>query len=461
MIKILIITIEGGFNMDLLEQIYKAGVVGAGGAGFPAHIKLKCKVEYLLVNAAECEPLIQTDKYIMRHNSEEIIEALKYMAPLVGADKVIIAIKGNYEKEIDSLKKAIQKFNSEVELFYLKGIYPAGDEQVIVYEVTGRVIPPAGIPLNVGAVVSNVATILNIYDATKGNSVTDKIVTVTGEVENPSMLSVPIGTPVSKCIESAGGLKLKNYCVIMGGPMMGKVLSSDEVKKRSITKTDGAIIVLPIDHYIKAKKSISVKHIINQTKSSCIQCSYCTQMCPRYLLGHPLRPHKIMRAISMSIDHTEEVFKEALLCSECGICEMYACPMGISPRQVNIMIKSELRQKGIKFKNDEKITANEDREGRQIPVSRLVQRLNLSKYSGIKFEDKATVVATSKVYIPLKQHIGKPAIAVVSVGDEVTKGQLIGEVQLLDMGANIHASINGKITNVSEHIVIESSEVIL
>ena len=447
--------------MDLLEQIYKAGVVGAGGAGFPAHIKLKCNVEYLLVNAAECEPLIETDKYIMRHNAEEIIEALGLMAPLVGADKVIIAIKGKYEKEIESLKKAIQKSNSKVELFYLKSIYPAGDEQVIVYEVTGRVIPPAGIPLNVGAVVSNVATVLNIHDAMKGNSVTDKIVTVTGEVGNPSLISVPIGTPVLKCIEAAGGSKIKDYCVIMGGPMMGKILSSDEVSNRSITKTDGGIIVLPDDHYIKAKKSIPIQHIINQTKSACIQCSYCTQMCPRYLLGHPLRPHKIMRAISMSQDFSQEVFKEALICSECGICEMYACPMGISPRQINIMVKNKLRQKGVKFVAEEKAIPNEERDGRQIPVSRLVQRLNLSKYSGIKFEDKATVVATSKVYIPLKQHIGKPAIAVVSVGDEVTKGQLIGEVQLLDMGANIHASINGKITNVSEHIVIESSEVIL
>lgn len=446
--------------MDLLERIYKAGVVGAGGAGFPTHIKLKCKVEYLIVNAAECEPLIETDKYIMRHSAEEIIKALEVMAPLVGADKVIIAIKGKYEKEIDSLKSAIQKHNSKVELFYLKAIYPAGDEQYIVYEVTGRVIPPAGIPLNVSAVVSNVATVLNIYDAMMGKNVTDKILTVTGEVGDPSLLSVPIGTPVLKCIEAAGGLKSENYCVIMGGPMMGKILSPEEVSKRSISKTDGGIIVLPEDHYIKARKQVSLKHIINQTKSSCIQCSYCTQMCPRYLLGHPLRPHKIMRAISMSKDHSEEVFKEALLCSECGLCEMFACPMGISPRQVNILIKNELRQKGVKFNTADKAIPNEERDGRQIPVSRLVQRLNLGKYKEIKFADNASVVVVEKVYIPLKQHIGSPAKAVVSVGDEVTKGQLIGEIQLEDMGANIHASINGKVTKICEYIVIESNEVI-
>ncbi|MBU3214312.1 SLBB domain-containing protein [Clostridium estertheticum] len=446
--------------MELLDQIYKAGVVGAGGAGFPTHIKLKCSVEYLLVNAAECEPLIQTDKYIMRHNAEEIIKALSLMAQLVGADKVIIAIKGKYEREIDTFQKAIKKLDSKVELFYLKSVYPAGDEQVIVYEVTGRVIPPGGIPLNVGAVVSNVATVLNIYDATIGKSVTDKIITVTGEVNNPSLLSVPIGTPVSKCIDAAGGLNIKDYCVIMGGPMMGRILSSDEVEKRSITKTDGAILVLPADHYIKARKSISVQHIINQTKSACIQCSYCTQMCPRYLLGHPLRPHKIMRAISMSLDHSEEIFKEALICSECGICEMYACPMGISPRQVNIMIKNELRQKGVKFNTTLKIIPIEERDGRQVPVSRLVQRLNLGKYKGIKFEDNAIEVKVNTVHIPLKQHIGKSATSIVSVGDQVIRGQLIGEVKREDMGANIHASISGKVINVSECIVIESSEVI-
>ncbi|MBU3099204.1 MULTISPECIES: 4Fe-4S dicluster domain-containing protein [Clostridium] len=447
--------------MELLDQIYKAGVVGAGGAGFPTHIKLKCSVEYLLVNAAECEPLIQTDKYIMRHNADEIIKALSFMAPLVGADKVIIAIKGKYEREIQALQSAIKKLDSKVELFYLKSIYPAGDEQVIVYEVTGRVIPPGGIPLNVGAVVSNVATVLNIYDATRGRSVTDKIITVTGEVNNPSLLSIPIGTPVSKCIKAAGGLNIKDYCVIMGGPMMGRILTSDEVEKRSITKTDGGIIVLPADHYIKERKSLSVQHIINQTKSSCIQCSYCTQMCPRYLLGHPLRPHKIMRAISMSLDHSEEIFKEALICSECGICEMYACPMGISPRQVNIMIKNELRQKGVKFNTTLKIIPNEQRDGRQVPVSRLLQRLNLGKYKDIKFDDDAIEVKVNIVSIPLKQHIGKSAAAIVAVGDEVNKGQLIGEVKREDMGANIHASISGKVTNVSDCIIIESSEVIL
>ncbi|WP_298842274.1 4Fe-4S dicluster domain-containing protein [Clostridium sp.] len=447
--------------MELLDQIYKAGVVGAGGAGFPTHIKLKCNVEYLLVNAAECEPLIQTDKYIMRHNAEKIIKALTLMAPLVGADKVIIAIKGKYEREIDVLQKAIQKLDSKVELFYLKSVYPAGDEQVIVYEVTGRVIPPGGIPLNVGSVVSNVATVLNIYDATIGKSVTDKIITVTGEVNNPTLLSVPIGTSVSKCIKAAGGLSIKDYCVIMGGPMMGRILSSDEVEERSITKTDGGIIVLPADHYIRARKSLSVQHIINQTKSACIQCSYCTQMCPRYLLGHPLRPHKIMRAISMSLDHSEEIFKEALICSECGICEMYACPMGISPRQVNIMIKNELRKKGVKFNTTLKIIPSEDRDGRQVPVSRLVQRLNLGKYKDIKFNDKAIEVNVNIVNIPLKQHIGKPATAIVSVGDDVIRGQLIGEIKPGDMGANIHASISGKVTKVSQCIIIESSEVIL
>lgn len=396
----------------------------------------------------------------MRHHAEEIIEALSLMAPQVGADKVVIAIKGKYEKEIESLQMAIKKLNSKVELFYLKSIYPAGDEHVIVYEVTGKVIPPGGIPLNVGAVVSNVATVLNIYDATKGRGVTDKIVTVTGEVGNPSLISVPIGTPVLKCIEAAGGTSIEDYCVVMGGPMMGRILSADEAGKRNITKTDGGIIVLPKNHYIRERKLLSVQHIINQTKSVCIQCSYCTEMCPRYLLGHPLRPHKIMRAIAMTKDYDEEVFKEALICSECGICEMYACPMGISPRQVNILVKNELRKKGIKFSTKEKIIPSEQRDNRQILVSRLVQRLNLGKYSEIKFEDNASEVKVDNVYISLKQHIGKPATAIVSVGDIVTKGQLIGEIGQEDMGANIHASIDGRVTSISENIVIENSEVI-
>ncbi|MBS4537852.1 SLBB domain-containing protein [Clostridium sp. D2Q-11] len=439
--------------MDLLQKIYEAGVVGAGGAGFPTHIKLNCQVEYFIINAAECEPLLNTDKYLMATKSEEMIKAIEEVSKHIGAKHLIIAIKKKYNKEIGILKDAIERLNSKVQLFYLDNYYPAGDEQMMVYEVTGRSIPEAGIPLDVGAVVSNVGTLVNIHDAMKDKPVTEKYITVVGEVKNPIMIKVPVGISIKECIEAAGGSTIKDYAIIIGGPMMGTIIDDDESDENYIKKTDGSLIVLPKDHYIVERKRKPLKTIINETRSACIQCRYCTDLCHRYLIGHKLRPHKIMRNIGMS-EHDAEIMKEALICCECGICELYSCPMGLSPRLVNTYIKGELRKGGIRpEKGSKDIESREMIEYRKIPTTRLMARLDILKYYDQKLDDVKELLP-KKVSIPLSQHIGKPAKAIVSVGDNVAKDQLIGQIERNDMGANIHATIDGKVIEVSDKIVI-------
>lgn len=440
--------------MDLLDKIYNAGVVGAGGAGFPTHVKLNCKVEYLILNGSECEPLLATDKYLLRTKAKEIIETLEKIAEVIEAKKILIGLKRKYKKEIDSLNAAIEELNSKIELHYLDNFYPAGDEQILVHEITGKTIPPAGIPLNVGAVVSNVGTVVNIYEALNDNPVIYSHVSVLGEVNKPIILKVPIGTPILKCIEEAGGSTLNDYSIILGGPMMGKILSKSQLEERGITKTNGAIIVIPNEHYLVNRDKISIEHIINRAKSACIQCSYCTDFCPRYLIGHPIKPHKIMRAVALS--KYEDSIKAAQLCCECGVCELYACPMGLSPRQVNIYLKNELREKGFKYKNTEsEFQGREEREYRKIPTRRLMARVDVNKYSGQTLDDTREL-CVSTVIIPLRQHIGKSASSLVNVGDIVEKGQLIGTVDRDELGANVHASISGKVIEVSDSIVIES-----
>ncbi len=446
--------------MSLLESIYNAGVVGAGGAGFPTHKKLNCKVSYLIVNGAECEPLLGTDKFIMRNFSDDLIKAVEAVANETGAAYAVIGLKEKYHEEIAALENSIKKSDSRVKLFFLKSIYPAGDEHVLVHEVTSRVIPPGGIPLNVGAVVSNVGTMLNIAEAMEETAVTNKYVSVLGEVNNSSIMKVPIGTAVIECIKAAGGTVIDNYSVIMGGPMMGKVLNEEEIKNRVVTKTDGGIIVIPGEHYLVNCKNLTVKHILNQARAACIQCSACTQMCPRHLLGHPLRPHKIMRAMSF-LEGNQEVIKEALICSECGVCEMYACPMGLSPRKVNVYLKALLREKGIRFQTDKtEFKPDLDRELKQINVSRLAMRLNLVKYKDCRLLEHTGELEVSRVKIPLRQHIGKAAVPVISLGEEVVKGQLIAKVEYGDMGANIHASISGRVKEINDAIVIEKEEAV-
>lgn len=446
--------------MDLLQKIYEAGVVGAGGAGFPTHIKLNCKVEYFIINAAECEPLLNTDKYLMATKSIEMLTAIEEVGKLIEAEHIIIAIKKKYTKEINILKDSIEKLNSKAELFYLNNYYPAGDEQMMVYEVTGRSIPEAGIPLDIGAVVSNVGTLVNVYNAMHDKPVTEKYITVVGEVNNPRMIKVPVGISIKECIEAAGGSTLHEYAIIIGGPMMGTIIDDNEADENYVKKTDGSLIVLPKDHYIVERKRKPLKTIINETRSACIQCRYCTDLCHRYLIGHNLRPHKVMRNIGMA-EHNEEIMKEALICCECGICELYSCPMGLSPRLVNVYVKGELRKKGIRPEKRRDIQSREMIEYRKIPTKRLMARLDILKYYDQKLDDVKELFP-NKVSIPLSQHIGKPATALVSVGDNISKGQLIGQIGRNDFGANIHGSIDGKVLEVSDNIVIlkEDKEVI-
>ena len=140
----------GGDEMEFVEAIQKAGVVGAGGAGFPTHIKQNAAAEYLIINAAECEPLIETDKYLCRTFADRIVETVEKMAAHLKAGHRVIALKAKYKQEIKALKEAIDRQKAGVELFEMGTYYPAGDEQIMVEQVTGRVVPERGLPLNVG-----------------------------------------------------------------------------------------------------------------------------------------------------------------------------------------------------------------------------------------------------------------------------------------------------------------------
>jgi RnfABCDGE-type electron transport complex C subunit len=441
--------------MDIVQRIREAGIVGAGGAGFPTHVKFSAKsVDYLLVNGAECEPLLQIDKYLMREKAMEIVKVLEQLGDQIKAKEIHIALKGKYKNEIIALENVIKELNSRVKIFKMGTYYPAGDEQQIVFEVTGRTVPEAGIPLDVGVIVTNVGTLVNIYEAIVDNKpVVDKCLSIHGEVKKPVILKTPIGMTLKKCIEAAGGTTIANYKVIIGGPMMGRIVDKEAMEKEVVTKTTGALIVVPEDHYMVHRNGKTVKHIINEAKSSCIQCRMCTDMCPRYLIGHKLRPHRIMRSVSM-LENDVEILKEAMLCCECGICELFACPMQISPRLINIHLKNIFREKGFRFeKSTRTLTADSMREYRKVPTNRLISRIGMNKYTEFS-ETKAVVLNTDEVSIPLRQHIGAPAKPVVSVGDSVEYGQLIGEVKE-GLGANIHSSIAGVVTEVGNSVTIK------
>ncbi len=440
--------------MNLLDAIREAGIVGAGGAGFPTHVKLKAKAEWFIVNAAECEPLIETDKYLCRTYADRIVAAAVIVAGHLQAEHTVIALKKKYRAEIDALRAAIDKAGAAIEICEMGVFYPAGDEQTMVQFVTGKTVPERGLPLDVGAVVDNVGTLLGIYDAmTEGKSVSSKYLSVVGEVREAIMIHTPIGTPITQCIEAAKP-HLTDYAVIVGGPMMGRVLSDrGAIRNAVVTKTTGNLIVLPRDHYLITCAGRPIERIRAQARTACIQCRMCTDLCPRYQIGHQIRPHMVMRNLyrEQTISSNEEflrAFGDAANCCSCGVCEMFACPMGLSPRKVNEYMKGAQRERGLQPERNMKPEARPELDMRRIPTERLIARLGLSAYSGLHTHT-CIELSPDEVFVPFAQHIGKPAQPVCKAGDAVNKGDLIAQAAEGALSANIHAGITGVITEVS------------
>lgn len=442
--------------MSFIETIKEAGIVGAGGAGFPTYVKLNAKAEYFIINAAECEPLIETDKYLCRTFPARIIKTAMQIAEHLEASHCVIATKAKYKKEIAALQEEIDRQGAKVEIYGMRTFYPAGDEQVIVQEVTGRVVPERGLPLDVGCVVDNVGTVLSVADALEGKPVSEKYLSVTGAVKQTQMYHVPLGTPILEILEQAEVTE-SSYAVILGGPMMGKMLKTrEEIQQAVVTKTTGNLLVLPKNHYLVKRTEVPRESMIHQAAAACIQCRMCTDMCPRFMLGHEVRPNMVMRNLwkaDMLTDdgEFEQAFGSAVNCCSCGVCEMFACPMGLSPRKMNEYAKTLLRERGINPQKNRNPEAREEIQYRKIPTERLIARLGLMEYVSHDMpKEKELSVTTCR--IPLSQHIGKPAMAAVQVGEIVEKGGLIARAAE-GLSVNIHSGLGGIVKEVTDQYI--------
>ncbi len=436
--------------MLLSEKIFNAGVVGAGGAGFPAHIKANSKVEFVLANGAECEPLIHKDYELMLHFPKEITKGFELILESTSAKKGFFGIK---EKNTTAINTISQHLNGKTEITKLGDFYPSGDEFELVYAATGKLIPPAGIPLDIGCVVNNVETLYNISLAEKGTPVTKKFICVAGAVKKPSSFFVPIGTSFKDVIEFAGGTKVKEFGIFVGGVMMGQLsFDLDEV----ITKTTAGLIVLPKDHYLIKRKNQPEENWHRIGKSACDQCSYCTEFCPRYLLGYQVEPHKVMRSLGFTKTGSAVWNQMAELCCSCGLCTLYACPEDLYPKEACDKAKVEMREDGIKFIQQKPVKVHPIKEGRRVPLKQLIMKLKLQDYD-VEAAFNPKNISVDKVKIPLQQHIGKPVRAIVSKGERIESGQLIGRMQEGELGSNIHSSIAGKVKEVNDNFILIES----
>ncbi|HBO43590.1 MAG TPA: hypothetical protein DD670_06605 [Planctomycetaceae bacterium] len=433
-----------------VENIAEAGVVGAGGAGFPTHVKFAAKADTVLINAAECEPLLHKDKEVLRAHADAVLEGLAAGMSLVGASRGIVGIKEKYEDVIRLLEP---KLAPGMEIARLRDAYPAGDEFILVYDCLGRVIPPGGIPLHVGAVVMNVETSLNIATADR-RPVTEKFLSIAGAVAEPMTLRVPVGITLAECVAAAGGPTVPDPNYVVGGVMMGYLEDNHDTL---VDKTTGGVVVLPNDHVVVRRRRQNWAQVARIGRSACDQCTFCTELCPRYLLGHPIEPHRAMRSLEFNMVGEANVIGTAFCC-ECNLCSLYSCPEDLDPKQVCAQNKARLIAEKKRYENPPFNPRRPElhMENRKAPMARLMQKLGLRAFRNVG-PLREGLLDTTRVGIALKQHIGVPCEPVVAVGDRVVKGQAVGRVPVNGgkpaLGAPVHASIEGVVSVIDGGIV--------
>ena len=437
--------------IDELKSIAREyGIVGAGGAGFPAYAKMTEKADTVILNCVECEPLLKLHRQLLAGYTEEIIGMLDTVREALGAKEAIVGIKSEYTTTIKALEEILPDY-PKVRICSLQASYPMGDEVILIYEATGRVIKPGGLPIDEGVVVYNVETMYNLYKAVdKKEAVYKKLVSIVGEIDTPKTIWVPVGTCVKDAVALAGRVTVNDPVYVMGGPMMGRLGTDNTL----ITKTTNAIIILPKDHSLPMRmvKNLAVER--NRAASICCQCRACTDLCSRHMLGHPIEPHLVMRGVANRDISNLTPYLNSAYCSGCGICEEYACPQGLSPRSIIQEFKAGLRSAGIKVEKIQPAPVEADRDYKKLPVHRLMARLGLLPYNvAAPFEEDEYVV--KKVKIPMSQHIGAPAVPIVVKGEKVEKGQKIAEARD-GLSVPVHSSISGTVQKVNEReIVIE------
>jgi electron transport complex protein RnfC len=294
---------------EIVKLIQEAGIVGLGGATFPTHVKLVppkgMKAEVLLINGVECEPFLTSDHRLMLEKTDEIFVGTQLLMKAMNVEKATIGIENNKPDAIRLLTEKAKNYTG-INVVALKVKYPQGGEKQLIKAVTGKEVPSGGLPIAVGAVVSNVGTAFAVYEAIQKNKpLFERIVTVTGKsVANPSNYRVRVGTATSELIEAAGGLPENTGKIISGGPMMGRAIASLDVP---VTKGTSGILLMP---ETEAKRKEYME---------CIRCSRCVSVCP---MG--LEPYLLMTFGQKQIfDRAEQ--DRIMDCIECGSCS-YTCP---------------------------------------------------------------------------------------------------------------------------------------
>ena len=435
--------------MNLKEIMLQAGIVGAGGAGFPSYAKLADGVDTLIINGAECEPLLYTDYVLLHKEIEMVLFGITSALEYAKIPKALLCIKEHTAIRLNLTDGT--KLTDKIQIKVLPDVYPMGDEISLIYQSCGRLVKPGALPITVGVIVYNVETVYNIAVAVKyGKPVTRKWLTIGGNVSKPIVVNVLIGTPIIELFRKNNIEVPLGNTVLDGGPSMGKII---DIHRAVVTKTTKGLLVLPDMCDAIRSKYINNEMSIARAETACCQCTRCTDMCPRALLGYPLEPHKMVRTSKGALNILPQMVVSATLCCGCGVCETLACCQGISPKAVINEYKTLLAKNKMRFNSNLDVSVAKEREYRMIPSTRWASVLGVAKFDKIpEFVGKQDDFTKIEIY--LRQHIGLPSVSIVSDGQIVDIGEKIAEP---GDGLSLpqYASIKGKVYNFSEKIVIE------
>lgn len=440
-------------ELQLKSIMQKNGIVGAGGAGFPSYGKLTEGAHMLVINAIECEPLMYTDYALIDEKLPDIIGGARYIMEYTKIPEAIIAIK-EYRAHTLGLFDG-QVLADHITVKTVPNIYPMGDEVNLIYQVTGHLIKPGNLPITQGVIVYNVETVYNTCLAVRDNTpVTSKWLTIGGDIPTAYLVKAPIGMRISDVLAMTGVTVPEHYVMFDGGPSMGimKNPASDVV-----VKTTNALIIVPDNIPAVVNKKRTAEENLRLAASVCCQCTRCTDMCPRHLLGYPLEPHKMVRATLSTAMETPELIRAASLCCSCDICGTFACCQGISPMAVIREYKKILAKNKIKYvaAPDEVFTPNPDRPYRMLNSGKWKEMLGVARFDKHP-EFKPDLLCPHRVEIPMSQHIGAPSVPCVEVGQSVKLGDMIAHA---GNGLSVpqYASISGRVTYVDDSkITIEA-----
>ncbi len=428
--------------MELKELMKEAGIVGAGGAGFPSYAKLADGADTLVINGAECEPLLYTDYILLQKEMPMVLAGIRAVLDYASIPRALLCVKEHTAKRLKLADGT--RLAEKIQLKVLPDVYPMGDEISLIYQATGRVVKPGNLPITAGVIVYNVETVYNVAAMVKFSAkVTMKWLTIAGDIPETVVLRVPVGVTVAELFEKNSITIPEDYVVIDGGPSMGKIIDPETAV---VTKTTKSLLILPRTIPAVESKFLDGAKSIARAETACCQCTRCTDMCPRHLLGYPLEPHKMVRTAKSAAKIMPEMVLSATLCCGCGLCETLACCQGISPKAVINEYKSLLAKNKMRYVGREDVQPAVEREYRMVPSDRWASVLGVAKFDKLpKYLGEDTNFTKAEIY--LRQHIGAPSVALVHDGDYVERGDKIAE-SAEGLSLPQYASISGRVTMV-------------